>query len=183
MDDTDLERGLLDALFGDWPVGMAILDRERRFVRANHALGVITRTPIEDLVGRTIPEVVPALADRIEPWLLEVERERSAPVGLRLQGRERTWQLSIVPIVHDDDVTGFAVYVLDVTTEAAVTEALEHQTAVIYDEIVQSLAAASFARDLGREDLMDEHLAKALDVARRLATESVHRLLKLAEAS
>lgn len=183
MDETELERGLLDALFGDWPVGMAILDRERRFVRANHALGVIIRMPVAELIGRSIPEVVPQLADRIEPWLAEVERERTAPVGLRLQGRERTWQLSIVPIVRNEDVAGFALYVVDVTVETAATEALEHQTAVIYDEIVQSLAAATFARDLGREDLLDEHLAKALDVARRLATERVHRLLNVPEAS
>jgi PAS domain S-box-containing protein len=58
---------LLDALYRSAPIGLGFWDRELRYVRVNEALASINERPPEDHVGRTFAEVVPLLADLLEP--------------------------------------------------------------------------------------------------------------------
>jgi transcriptional regulator with PAS, ATPase and Fis domain len=183
MEQAALERGFVDALFGAWPVGMALLDRGLRFVRVNDAMARLTMTPVEDHLGRTVAEVLPSFAGQIEPVLEMVMRERRSPVGQRARAMGVSWDVSMVPIVVDDEVAGVAVYAVDVTSEVEATEALEQQTAVIYDRIVQGLVAAALAHELGVDDILESNLRQTLDAARDLATGSAHHLLDLRDRS
>jgi PAS domain S-box-containing protein/diguanylate cyclase (GGDEF)-like protein len=63
---------LLDALLEQSAVGITIVDRELRVVRANRAFGAFgDRTPA-DVVGRQIADVLPQLAGQIVPAILAV---------------------------------------------------------------------------------------------------------------
>ena len=63
---------LLDALFAQSGVGVTIVDRDLRVVRANQVFGVFGIQSTSDLVGRTIAEAVPQLASQVVPATLAV---------------------------------------------------------------------------------------------------------------
>jgi PAS domain S-box-containing protein len=58
---------LLDALYGSAPIGLGFWDRDLRYVRVNEALARINERPAQDHVGLTFADVVPQLADVLEP--------------------------------------------------------------------------------------------------------------------
>jgi PAS domain-containing protein len=53
-------------------VGLCVLDRDLRFVHINAHLAQINGIPAEDHVGRTVREILPALAEALEPGLRRV---------------------------------------------------------------------------------------------------------------
>jgi len=62
----------LNAYFNSSPAGMSMLDRQLRYLKVNQRLADITGLPIEEHKGKTIREIVPLLADMLEPLYLEV---------------------------------------------------------------------------------------------------------------
>ncbi len=56
---------------GHWyrtaPVGLALLDRDLRFMRINEWLVTINGKPVEAHVGRTLEEIIPEIAPQIIP--------------------------------------------------------------------------------------------------------------------
>jgi PAS domain S-box-containing protein len=77
------EREQTDAFFRDSSVGMVITDAEGRFVRVNEALAAISGISVEDHVGKRLRELLPVVADHVEPLLEEVWR-----TGKPVMGRE-----------------------------------------------------------------------------------------------
>ncbi len=63
---------LLDTLITTAPVGLAFLDRDFRYVRINRTLAAINGASVEAHLGRTLAEMRPDIADRIQPLLEEV---------------------------------------------------------------------------------------------------------------
>ncbi len=65
----ELERtlALLDSLYTDAPVGLALLDRELRFRRINVMLAAMHGVSVEDHIGRTLTEVLGKLGDELTP--------------------------------------------------------------------------------------------------------------------
>jgi PAS domain S-box-containing protein len=95
---------LLDMLVATAPVGMAFLDSSLCFVRINQVLADINGLPMEAHLGRSLREVLPALAPSIEPLYrraLDGEsvlgREVSGPDPAR-QGEEGHWLVSYYPV-------------------------------------------------------------------------------------
>jgi two-component system, cell cycle sensor histidine kinase and response regulator CckA len=70
----DLERtaALLDAALQSSPIGIALLDRDLRYLRVNEAIARITGIPLAAHPGRTLREVNPALNDGLEAGLRRV---------------------------------------------------------------------------------------------------------------
>ena len=71
----------LDALFDSSPLGIALFDEQKRFVRVNKALLKLNnKSSSEDLIGRTVEEVLPSfMADEIshtQSVVLETGRSR-----------------------------------------------------------------------------------------------------------
>jgi PAS domain-containing protein len=62
----------LDTLYQTAPIGLALVDAELRFVRINQALAEMNGVPIAETLGRTLREVVPGLADELEPQYRQV---------------------------------------------------------------------------------------------------------------
>src|SRR5207248_5042666 len=63
---------LLDTLLATAPVGLAFVDRDLRYVRINETLSALNAAAPELHVGKTVREMVPMLADAIEPLYLQV---------------------------------------------------------------------------------------------------------------
>ena len=62
----------LAATYRTAPVGLAVVDRDLRFVRINERLAEINGASVEAHVGRTVREMIPRVADVAESRLLEV---------------------------------------------------------------------------------------------------------------
>ena len=56
---------------------------------------------------------------------------------------------------------------------------MEQHTPHLYDAIVQRLVTAKWARQLGHDELADQSIDDALEIARRLASGAADRLLHL----
>ena len=57
--------GLLDVVFAHAPVGIALLDRDLRFLRVNDRLAEISGVPADDHRGHTIGEILPRLPAQV----------------------------------------------------------------------------------------------------------------------
>jgi PAS domain S-box-containing protein len=62
----------LEAYYDTAPVGLCVLDTDLRYVRLNERLAEINGVPIDEHLGRTVREVLPEIADRVEPLLMRV---------------------------------------------------------------------------------------------------------------
>jgi PAS domain S-box-containing protein/diguanylate cyclase (GGDEF)-like protein len=65
-------QAILDALFEQSGVGVTVVDRDLRIVRANGVYGVFGTQTADELVGRRIADAVPQLATQVIPATLSV---------------------------------------------------------------------------------------------------------------
>ena len=98
-------RALLDALVSAAPIGQGFLDTDFRYIRVNDALAEINGVPAIDHLGRSVREVLPALATEIEAALTQVLATGEAIVDLQLlgetprePGRARHYVASYYPV-------------------------------------------------------------------------------------
>ncbi len=120
----------LDALFAESPVGMAIIDASYRFVHINPVLAGLNGVSVEGHLGRTLREVLPGLADAVEPVLARVlatgKAERDIPIVGETPGQPgvvREWRTSYLAL----EVNGARVvasYVEERTEQVAAEKAL-----------------------------------------------------------
>ncbi|WP_173872650.1 SpoIIE family protein phosphatase [Streptomyces albus subsp. chlorinus] len=155
----------LDALFASSPLGIALFDTERRFVRCNAAFAELSDAAGTDLTGRTVAEVLPAPIARevlqIQSGVLETGRS-VVDVVTPLPGGHTALSSSYARLVdRGGEVLGVSCTVMDVT------------------ERLEALNKAEAAR--GRLALLDDlgvALGDRLDVraiAQALATALVPR--------
>jgi PAS domain S-box-containing protein len=131
-DRAERSLSLLDTVFSTAPVGLALVDRDLRFVRVNETFAAFNARPIDDLVGRTVPEllhaadlpeetVVPSYRHVLDTGEPVLDRELTTPAA---DGAVRHWNLSFTPVMlADGTVSGVIVVVLDVTERRALLEA------------------------------------------------------------
>jgi len=101
----DEASALLDALLAAAPVGLALLSRDLRYLRINPALAAINGVTVEACLGRRVRDVVPALADTVEPALRHVLKTGKSLVNVEVRGetaanpgRQREWMVSYFPV-------------------------------------------------------------------------------------
>jgi PAS domain S-box-containing protein len=115
----------LKTLYRNAPIGLALLDRDLKFVRINEALARINGVPAEDHIGRYAFDIVPDLRPMAEPLLkrvlesgepatdVEIEGERPHEAGVK-----RTWIEQFYPIKDDTgEVLGIGVVCEEVTDQ------------------------------------------------------------------
>ena len=123
---------LLDTLLSSAPVGFAFFDCDLRYQRVNNTLARINGLLPGDLLGRTVPEVLPGLASVVERSLRPVLETGQAQVGVEVQGytpaepdTERFWLNSYYPV---DDAAGkrlgVGVIVVEITQRKEAEEVL-----------------------------------------------------------
>jgi two-component system, chemotaxis family, CheB/CheR fusion protein len=125
----------LEAIYDTSPVGMSQLDRELRFVRINDALAKMHGIAVADHIGRTIREVMPVIADKVEPTLRSVLETGESVVDIELSGEmparsgaQRTWQGSCYPLRNTaGQIVGLNVLTQDITERKRLEQDLKNR--------------------------------------------------------
>ena len=121
------ERGkasaLVDTLLDAAPLGFAFVDQNLRYVRVNETLAAIAGLRREDMIGRTIREVVPTVADQVEPLYRHVIETGESIVGREVvgprpsnPGKTGHWLANYYPVRNaQGDPIGVGAALLDVS--------------------------------------------------------------------
>ena len=112
----------LEAIYQAAPIGLAVLDRDKCFVRINQRLAEINGMAPEEHIGRSVAEIVPDLAtqaeavlDRVlageEVWDVELSGMTPAQPGVM-----RSWRENMLPIRGEDGtITGVTISAEELT--------------------------------------------------------------------
>lgn len=114
----------VEALYQKAPMGLAVFDKQLRFVRINDTLADLNGVRIEATLGRTLGEIIPYVHDQIAPLLQHVmETGESAHTQFahprRAAGEAWRYCLTNAYPVTDDigTITGVSLMLLDTTAE------------------------------------------------------------------
>jgi PAS domain S-box-containing protein len=94
------------------PWGFCFVDRDFRVLRINESLARIAGIPIEEHVGRTVAEIVPALWTQVRGAYRRAEV--SAPAAQRPE-RTLHWLTSYYPVRVDGEIIGVSNLIVDIT--------------------------------------------------------------------
>ena len=178
--------GLLDALFATAPVGLAFYDRDLRYLKINETLAALNGVPAEEHIGRTAGQVIPAIAEKVEPLLRSVLESGEPVLGKELRGataatpEERYWLASYYPVRSGDgEMIGVGAVVADLTERTRGQLRLAAQYEVT--RILSSVASFDEAAEAGaRGDVRQARLVdrRDLDGLRRRHSAHARRLLR-----
>ncbi|MDM9381869.1 PAS domain-containing protein [Chlorogloeopsis sp. ULAP01] len=111
----------IESIYQSAPVGLNVIDTNLRFVRINERLAQINGLPAPEHIGRTVREVLPHLADEVEPLLrqvlageplLNVEIQGETPAQ---PGVQRIWLEHFLPLKVNDQIIGISTVCEEIT--------------------------------------------------------------------
>jgi PAS domain S-box-containing protein len=113
----------IEAIYTSAPVGLGFVDTDLRFVRINEQLAEINGISVSEHFGRTLREVLPEMADQLEPLYRQVIESGEPILNLEVQGTNRAqpgvvrhWCLCYYPHKDTHDrVLGVNVMVQEIT--------------------------------------------------------------------
>ncbi|TAJ94214.1 MAG: PAS domain S-box protein [Gammaproteobacteria bacterium] len=127
----------LENLYATTPVGLALMDRNFRFVRINEQMAAINGKPVAAHLGRTIEEVLPELTPVLMPIYRRVLDCGESVINVEIHGETpaepgvpRDWLASYHPLsAAGGSVSGISIAVVEITgqkrAEAALRESEE----------------------------------------------------------
>ena len=161
---------IMDALLDRAAIGLAFLDTELRYQHVNERLAAIHLQPVSAHLGKTLREMMPHMADTVEPLLRKVIDTGEATGKIEVVGRGPDGQDTVVfevaylPVEVDGEIVGVAAVVDDVTEDRLQLEDLQQRYEFERD------VAARLQRGLTPRDL---HQPKGYEVATSYAVGSV----------
>lgn len=110
----------IETLYETAPVGMAMVDRNRRFLKINRHFAELNGQAVEKHIGRTLEEMLPSLSERMERPIVEVFDHASAVTNLeasvRLEGKSvRDFVIDVYPYQEDGIVRAVGIVFKDMT--------------------------------------------------------------------
>ncbi len=112
---------LMETLQSASPVGFAFVGRDFRIVRVNATLAEISAAGPEELIGRSVADVIPDLWVHLEAVYRQVLETGAPVVNVEVDGElslargHRFWLVSCYPVRIEDQVIGIGIVVLDIT--------------------------------------------------------------------
>jgi PAS domain S-box-containing protein len=114
----------MDQLYRSAPVGLELLDRELRILRINERLAAANGRPVDELLGRTLWEILPEIAPQIGATVDRVFASGEPVFNLAIRGvvpadpeNERDWLESYYPVKSSDGATRYVGGVIQDITE------------------------------------------------------------------
>jgi PAS domain S-box-containing protein len=149
-------RAILDAIFDNAPLGIALLDRDLRFARVNPMLAEMNGIPAEAHVGRTPRELLPDLPhDEVEASFREILRTGQPRLDVELSGetpaapgRLRHWVESWYPVRFGGDILGLGILVREVTAELEAQEFQRNVLGIVGHDLRNPLSAITTSAQL-----------------------------------
>src|SRR3984885_89316 len=132
---------LMETLQSAAPVGFAFVDRAFHVVRVNATLAEVSGRGPEELIGRTVAEVIPDLWSQMEAVYRQVLETGEPVVNVEVErelasaGGQRFWLASCYPVRIEDQVIGIGVVVVDITER----EEADRLRAAVMDTMVEGL--------------------------------------------
>jgi PAS domain S-box-containing protein/putative nucleotidyltransferase with HDIG domain len=151
QNEADENRAFLDAFQTNAPLGILFVDRHFRYVRVNDKVAAIHGSrSVEEHLGHTVAEVVPALWTQLEAPYRSVLESGQPIYNLELTGptaedpgHAHAWLESIYPVRVADEIVGLGIVLVDITDRKRSEMAL----AALTEAAVDAIAAAAEARD------------------------------------
>ena len=163
----------LQAVYDGAPVGLALLDRDFRYISLNRRLAEMHQCTVADHVGRTVKELLPNQFARLEPHLARVLRGEAIP-DLRIcwapadnPDDRHQFVVSYHPVRDEsDEIVGISVAVVDVTElgEARPLEPTKQPAPVSISADVQLTDRQSAVMRLVAEGQSVKEIARRLDL-------------------
>jgi two-component system, sensor histidine kinase and response regulator len=114
----------MDQLYKMAPVGLELLDRDLRVLRVNQLLADTNGVPIDQLLGRTLDEILPGLSLEIGPAVEQVFATGEPLLNTEVHGdsspggaTNRDWLISYYPVKSPDGSTRYVGGVVQDITE------------------------------------------------------------------
>ena len=171
----------LAAIYNDAPIGMAVIGTDSRFQRINARLAEMNGAPVEAHIGRTIREVVPALADIAEGLVRKIAKTRESILNLEVDGETaaepgviRSFIEHWSPVFGSDGaVVAVNIVVEEVTAQKRAAEALRASEARLR-EVLEAIKEAFVVLD--HDFRIIQANREALRIDGRSAAEIVGRI-------
>lgn len=127
---------ILEKLYANSPAGLGLLDNEFRYLRLNQALADINGFAVKDHLGKTVREILPNMAQQIEPILQKVLATGEPACNIEIRGRtatdpdiERCWCTNFYPVELKDGNRGIGIVITEITDRIQAEEALRQSEA------------------------------------------------------
>lgn len=143
----------IEAIYDNAPVGLCLLDTQLHYVRINQVLADINGVPPAAHIGRTVREVIPDLADSLEPEFQQIIATGEPVFGREITGEtpaspgvRRTWVENWMPLKNQQGkIVGLNVVAEEVTTR----KAMEKRLAILH-QMASAFSAALTPSDVVR---------------------------------
>lgn len=158
-----------EAFFDNSPVGLAMLDLDRRWTRVNPAFAALFGIPVSDHIGKRPQEVVPEGVFHPDP-VAEIRRTGQPIIGYEVRtptpafpGEQRDLVHNFFPIQVDGELRGVGKSVQDVTDQKAAEDRQALLIAELQHRVKNTLATVqSVARFTARHSADKEAMVASL---------------------
>ncbi|MCP3904647.1 MAG: PAS domain-containing protein [Planctomycetes bacterium] len=145
----------LEHLYRTAPVGLCLMDRDLRFLRINERLAAINGRVVEDHLGRTVREVIPEIADIVEPLYRRVIETGEVALNFEVAGETpaepgvtKHWLVSYYPLTSSDGkVRAVSTVVQDITELKEAQDAMRSAGEELERRVVERTAELDEARE------------------------------------
>jgi two-component system, cell cycle sensor histidine kinase and response regulator CckA len=128
---------LLDTILSSAPIGFAFHNCDLVYERINESLAIMNGKSVEQHLGRTLREILPEMADSLEPIMRKVIETGEPIKDIELSGitpadpdREHFWLASYYPVqTQNKEMLGVGVLISDITAHKQSVQALRESEA------------------------------------------------------
>ncbi|WP_216859530.1 chemotaxis protein CheB [Sulfitobacter aestuariivivens] len=160
----------VEQIYATSPMAMTLIDKDMRYLRANQKLAEINGVPLDRHIGRTIREIIPAVADHTEALVRRVletgEPILAEPVYGHTQNEPdvaRVWKSDWVPYYRGGEVAGVSVHVLEITEQVEVADNLRQIMGELEHRVKNMLSNVNaLVNRAGREATTDKQVFDTL---------------------